>query len=363
MVNRRRSDQYQQIDGIEAGGVNDANQDDIDNTANTAIHNYCYYCGNCANYANCANCTNGWFNLSGNVDCKFLTFFLFYMMIFVLTFTSLNFIKYDQYALTRNKLGTVYKSPILTQGVYPLFPIYATVIFPSTLNEVNFKSTVFSDTGLQFVMQIWSCYELPKDNIYDIYNKFSNSYDLRVQSISKKTIKNLAAIFSVNDFLKNRTYIEKVIAEGVYMDLLNEMSVISPPEYFKITDIIFPQNIIDNSLQSAIALQNNQLQENQQYVQVVSADTAKIVASINAQTDKMLQNSVAESNKIISSSKYIFDKIIDSARSEGIKIATSSIGITGSLVIDFVNVISLIDNSLNKTILHNIGGSPVILNT
>jgi hypothetical protein len=212
-------------------------------------------------------------------------------------------------------------------------------------------------------MQIWACYELPKNNVYNIYNEFSNSYDLTVQSIAKKTIKNLAATFSVKDFLQNRTNIEKVIALGVYTDLLQEMSVYAPPKYFKITDIQFPSNILANSLQSALALQNVQLQENQQYVQVVIADTGKMVASINAQTNQIIQNSISESNKIIASGNYKSDSIIASARSEGIKNTISYIGgnPTSTTIANLINVMALIDNT-NKTILHDIG-SQVILNT
>lgn len=293
--------------------------------------------------------------------CKLGTGCSIFTILLIIFFSCLNFISYDQYALTRNRLGTVYETPVLTQGTYWLFPIYGTVIFPSTLVEVNFESTVFSDTGLEFILQIWSCYELPKDDIYDIYNKFSSSYDSRVQSISRKTIKNLAATFSITEFLQNRTKIEQVISIGVYNDLMSEMGVNAPTQYFKITDIQFPQNILNNSLNSALALQNNQLQQNQQEVQIVTADTAKMVASINAQTNQIIQNSVSESNQIIAYGSYKSDSIVASARSEGMKNTIAVVGLTGSSVIDFVNVMALIDNN-NKTIIHDVS-SQVILNT
>ncbi len=335
-----RRHQYQPIDGIEDGFNNN-----YENNQNRNI----------------GCCGSDDIVLTNNDICKYTGCCGIFTLLLLFIIWGLNFIPYNEYALTRNRLGTVYSTPVLTQGMYYLFPIYGTVIFPSTLIDVNFKSTVFSDTGLEFVMEIWSCYQLPKNNIYKIYNKFSNSYDLRVQSISKKTIKNLAATFSVSEFLQNRTKIERIIAKGVYDDLLVEMSVYAPTEYFKITDIKFPQNILDNSLQSALALQNVQLQENQQYVQVVIADTAKMVATINSQTNQILQNSISESNRIIASGNYESDRILTSARSEGIKKTVNYIGITENVIQEFVDVMALIDNN-NKTIFHDIG-SQIIVNT
>jgi hypothetical protein len=270
-------------------------------------------------------------------------------------------VSYNQYALERNRFGTVYKNPVLTQGVYVMFPIFGTVYFPSTLTEVHFNSTVFSDAGLEFIMEIQYYYKIPKNKVYDIYNKFSYSYDIRVESNSKKTIKNLAAMFSVTQFLQNRTGIEKTLAHGVYVDLVQEIGVISPPQYFKITNIIFPQNILDNSLKSAISLQKIQLQTNQQYVNVVIADTQLLVAEINANTTAILQNSVSDSNKIMTSVGYEYDNIINSARSSGIQRVSTALSFTGDLTDQFVQIMALYDNT-NKTIFKDMTNEVIINN-
>lgn len=287
--------------------------------------------------------------------CGILTFLI------IITLACLNFVAYDQYALERNRFGTVYKDPVLTQGAYVLFPIYRTVYFPSTLTKVHFNSTVFSDAGLEFIMEIQYYYKLRKDKVYDIYNKFSYSYDLRVESNSKKTIKNLAAMFSVTQFLQNRTGIEKTLAHGVYVDLVKEIGVISPPRYFKITNIIFPQNILDNSLKSAIALQKIQLQTNQQYVNVVIADTQLLIAEINANTTAILQNSVSDSNKIMTSAGYEYENIINSARSAGIQRVSTALSFTCELTDQFVQVMALYDNA-NKTIFRDMANEVIVNN-
>lgn len=49
-----------------------------------------------------------------------------------------------------------------------------------------------------------------------------------------------------------------------------------------------------------------------------------------------------------------FDEIITSTRSVGIKNTINVIGITGQLITNFINTITLLDK-FNKTILHNVG--------
>lgn len=293
--------------------------------------------------------------------CVLWSFFAILLFISIMFLISLNFVSYDECALEINKFGTVYESPVLTQGTYALFPIIGTVLFPATFQEVYFNSTVFSDTGLPFVLEIQYYYKLPTHDLYDIYNKFSYSYDSRVQSSSKKTIKNLAADFAVADFLQNRTFIEETFAKGIYEDLQNDIGVYAPEQYFKIINITFPPNIIDNSLNSALALQLTQIQQNQQAVDVVRADTAQMVADINAETNALLQNSVAKSNAValLGNNKYMM--IVDSTRGKGMDLVVKALGITNPPDLDeFIKYMGLLDN-VNKTIFR--GMDNVIVNT
>jgi hypothetical protein len=284
------------------------------------------------------------------IHCIIIGLLIFGFLLFLM---SLNFVAYNEYALIRNRLGTVYKDPVLKQGTYPLLPIYDITRFPATLIEVEFISAVFSDTGLQFTMNIMFYYRLPKENLYDIYNKFSLGFDSRIKSNSKKIIKNSAATFSVKEFLQDRTRIEQELAQRVHDDLLEQIGVIALPQYFKIIDIIFPTNIIANSLQSAIALQNNELQTNQQGVDVTIADTLQLVAEIFAQTDQIVANSVSESEMIINSADFEAEKIRNLARGQGIKNVVKDLQLSNKHINTFVDVMALYDND-NKTIFQHI---------
>ena len=306
-------------------------------------------------------------NLDGDIElseknglrfCGVLSIFMFVLIMIV---SSLNFVAYNEYGLARNRLGSVYSTPVYSQGTYLLFPIYTLEKFPAVNTEVHFNSSVFSDTGLEFDMEIQFYYYFPEKNVYKIYNEFSLSYNSIIDSRSKKTIKNLASLFSVTQFLQNRTGIEKTLANGVYNDLYDNIGVIAPKEYFKITNILFPANIIANSLNSAIAIQNIELQTNQQNVQVVVADTQLMVSRITANTTEVLQNSVSDSTKIKATADNFYQNIVNSARSKGIQNVINKINIPTNLVNDFVQVMALYDN-LNRTIINNVGGNVLINN-
>lgn len=266
---------------------------------------------------------------------------------------NLHQVSYDEYALSRNIFGSVYSTPVYSQGIYLLSPMYTLEKFPATNTEVYFVSSVFSDTGLEFDIEIQFYYYFPKNKVYKIYNEFSLNYNTVILSRSKKTVKNLASLFSVRQFLQNRTKIEQTLSVGVYEDLSSQIGVIAPTEYFKIKSITFPPNIIANSLNSAIAIQNIELQINQQNVRATIADTQLIVSKINANATKILTNSIADSKYIKATADNSYQNIINSARSNGLQIIIKSNNIPNNLLPDFIKLMSLYDNS-NKTIINGI---------
>ena len=302
----------------------------------------------------------GTITLTGKGCCALCVMSTLLAFLLIITLASLHFVGYNEYALVRNRLGTVYPIPVLTQGVHLLAPIFDTVYFPSTLQEVHFNSVVFSDSGVAFVMEIQYYYRLPKEHLYDIYNKFSNNYDSTVQRNSKKTIKNVAGDFSVSEFLGNRTDIEVALAKRVSSDLYHQTLVVADARYFKIVNISFPDNIVQNSLKSAIALQMNEIQLNQQHVNVVVADTQQLVSTIHAHATRIIENSVADSKALVMTATFEYDNIVASARSEGIRHVIDHLKIPDAYVTEFVQVMSLLDNEANKTIFKNMSSNIIV---
>jgi hypothetical protein len=125
---------------------------------------------------------------------------------------------------------------------------------------------------------------------------------------------------------------------------------------------VFPDNIIQYALQSAIALQNNQIATNQQEVDVYIANTQQQVAEINAQAKLLLQQSVFESSKIVSLAQYNYNNRVNSARGRGLANFMNKLGITNADDVDkFVDIVALIENT-NKTIFSGLNGVSMIIN-
>jgi hypothetical protein len=271
-------------------------------------------------------------------------------------------VAYDQYALEKFRFGAVSSTPVLDQGLYVLSPLYDLVYFPETYIKVSFVAPVFSDTGMEFDMETQAYCKILPENLYNMYNTFSNDYEQRIEYTMKNTIKNKASQFSVNDFLKNRPLIENITATNVYKDIKLTLGIICPESLFKITNIVFPDNIIQYALQSAIALQNNQIATNQQEVDVYIANTQQQVAEINAQAKLLLQQSVFESSKIVSLAQYNYNNRVNSARGRGLANFMNKLGITNADDVDkFVDIVALIENT-NKTIFSGLNGVSMIIN-
>lgn len=295
-------------------------------------------------------------------DCVCISFTAFFLFTLIWITASLNYVAYNQYALEKFRFGAVSPTPVLDQGVYILSPFYDLVYFPETYIKVAFVAPVFSDTGMEFDMAIQAYCKILPENLYDMYNTFSNDYEQRIEYTMKNTIKNKASQFSVNDFLKNRPLIENITATNVYTDIKTTLGIICPDSLFKITNIAFPDNIIQYALQSAIALQKNQIATNQQEVDVYIAQTSQQVAQILAQAKLILQQSIFDSAKIVAYAQYDYNNRVNSARGTGIANFLQKLGITSQDDVNsFIDVLALMENT-NKTVFSGINGVSMIIN-
>lgn len=286
---------------------------------------------------------------------------IFISISLILLFSSLNYVKYDQYALEKYRFGAVSSKPILSQGVYITTPFIDLVYFEETYIPFDFVAPVFSDTGMEFDMTILAYCKILPENLYRMYDMYSTDYKQRAEYTIKNAVKNKASLFSVNDFLTNRPLIENVTALKVFDDVKDIVGLICPISLFKITNIKFPDNIIQYALQSAIALQNNQIATNQQEVDVYIVNTNQQVAQINAESKLILQQSIYDSAKIVALAQYNYNNRVNSARGVGISNFAKKIGIDSSDMNEFIEVLALLENT-NKTIFSGLDGVSMIIN-
>ncbi len=266
---------------------------------------------------------------------------------------SYYYVSYDQYALRINKYHGVDLSKVYTEGRYFLTLDNYMVYFPSTYKPVKFVSNTFSDNGLEFDLDISFYYKIPKDNLPQIYDLYSTSYENKIQSNAKQVTKNIASTFSVEEFLTNRSYIEKSIGIEIEKQIWQTLNIYAPHDYFKIISIDFPDILISKSLDTAIALQNNEIAVLQQSVNLIKADTTQMISSIKAESNRILQYSQTQSNLITSNANSESTNILLTARTDGLELFCSGLNITHPDQINRINkIFSIIDNTNNITILN-----------
>lgn len=319
----------------------------------------------CSNFS-CKNSTS-WFGLDEEADEDFeANLFwryipaLLVISIVIITTVALSFwyVPYNNYALVRSTYTGVELNNVYGEGRYFITLDKQLVYFPSTYKEISFTSKTFAENGLEFDCFITFYYRLPKDKVGAIYDSYSTAYNTRVINNAKQIVKNVASKFSVDNFLNNRTYIETTMAYALEAYLRETVQVEAPNEYFKIVNIIFPKTLIDKSLETAIALQNNQIQLYQQEVNVIEADTNKLKAEIDAKTSRTLEYANNEANKIITNSQSESTRILLLTRSKGIDNVCNAIGITKSSDINrLTNIFAVMDNIYNFTMLNDVKGS------
>jgi hypothetical protein len=182
-----------------------------------------------------------------------------------------------------------------------------------------------------------------------------------VNTNARTTIKNVAATLHVNDYINDRAGVENKFATAVRAVLAKNVMVDAPIHLFKIGEIRLPESILDTSLESAIAIQNNEILQNTQEVVVIRAETNRMVAEIKAETESTLQFAVNDAERIVQQSKSYANQITLQSRGKGISQMLTDLGFQDSKYSnDIIEKLALLDNAGNTTVLGH--GTSVIVN-
>lgn len=264
------------------------------------------------------------------------------------------YVDYKHYALEVNNYHGVTSHETYGEGRY-FFTLDKKVIqFGSTFTEVDFTSSTFAGDGLEFELDVELYYRLPKDSVGEIYDKFATNYHDRVKKNAITTTKGIASTFSVDEFLSNRTYIEDTIAAALEVDLLATVGVDAPESFVKIVDMRFPALLITTSLDTALALQRNKVQEEQQTVDLIIAETNNQKAVIDVQTVQTGEFATNKATEIIATSEAEAIKILLVTRSDGVQSVFTAIGMTSPVEKNQLNrIFSVMDNPHDTTTMLN----------
>lgn len=279
-------------------------------------------------------------NALGGICCCLLTVFLIlFVPNLLITFPitlGLNwqYCEPNQWCFAQNRVsGSVDTSRVFSNGVHEIGTNYRFVSYPRWTQRLEFRTnedtSVFSMDGLEFFMDYDIFYQLDSDNLASIFADFNLAYEDILEQNMIASIKNTAPQFTTREFAMNRSLIQEAMVNNLNNDLMGNFVTIRP-NGLSILRIIFPPQIREVFLDTAIQTLRNQQAELQREVDLVVADTEEIISGINANTTIITLTAEAQSQTIVNNAESQSSNIIQQGRAEGISSFVNTTGITDS---------------------------------
>jgi SPFH domain / Band 7 family. len=269
------------------------------------------------------------------------------ILISILIPCSIKYVDYDKYALRVRIDKQIDYSYVYDQGVHVMSPGSTLAEFSSTYIRIDYLKSknshlrVFAESGLEFDIDIIFYFKLTPQNLPYVYKAYGYGYLSNIDSQAKAALKDVASMYSSDQFVKNRTDIESHMASKLN-EILEEKAYIKIEEPLVILlSIEFPESLDIKYLETTLEIQNNIQQEDQQKVALIVANTNTMLANITAQTEYLLKQSEYEASKTVESSKAAAEKIKMDAEGRGIKYATDKLNMTEDMVGKFIAVNSI----------------------
>jgi hypothetical protein len=281
------------------------------------------------------------------------------LIIVIPTILSFGYINYTQCGFVQDIYGVVDTSKVLPYGRYLIGPTKKIITFDALYNHVDLITQVFTDDGYQITIEISFWYKINSNTLAQTYNTYSTNYPYRILSIAQSLIKNNVTGYKIHDYIQRRENIEYSLGTLLQNKLFNDVFVDVPKRYFRILSIK-ADALFANSLISAIQQQNNSIQQNQQLVSVINADTIQMVAEINANANLILEYADTEAKQIVQISQNTLINKINEARSDGIELIIKTLNISNPTIKDeLIKILAYID--ANSTQIVPLGNN-IILN-
>lgn len=201
-----------------------------------------------------------------------------------------------------------------------------------------------TNEGISIGINIVFYYRLTDNILPNVYNKYNTNYGQLIVNMARSIIKNVASQYEVNDFITSHLEIGLHIANDLNQTIYKNVGIEVLSGNVFILNVIPPVSVTSQNLLSAIALQDNSAQMNQQIVDNIIATTANMVNLINANTSLAIQNANSEAIRIIENSKAQATNIILNAKADAIYNAVALLNITSAEGIrKFTELITMID--------------------
>jgi len=290
--------------------------------------------------------------------CAFCGFVVF-LTLMIMLITSFVYVEYDEYAFKKSTTtNKVDQSQVFDNGRYLWGFNHKKVAFPKLfqLQELNLSVSNVEGVSVNVAISFW--YRLPKEDLSKIYSTYGTNYETQLVSIARAAVRNTAVIFSVNQFLNNRTIVRDQIAQNVSI-ALEGMNIDCPAYTVQLNEIEFSATLLATHLNAAITLENNLKKEYEKEAAGIRAETDKLVEEYTANTTIVTRTAEANKTAEIETAQAKYDEIIAEARGIGLATTMEALGIVAEAEkARFLKLMAILDNSEARII--DLTGSAII---
>ena len=283
------------------------------------------------------------------LGCLIITILLTLIIVISISFS---YVDYNEYAFRRQKsVNKVNTNRVYKNGRYVLGPDFDMIYFPRDYQRVDFDKLSVSDSEEKtFSMDVSFYYRVKKDKLEELYDKFGTSFHSTIKSKAQSTIKNTAPLYSIEEYLNNRTDITTVLNNNV-TDELETIWIELEDSKLQLKRITLEDTTIDKYLDIAITTQENEQETYDQTATATRAETTRQVEEINTNATLLTAQATAEYDRIIAVAEAEADLVTSTARGEGIAVVIANLSLTNpSMRKTFIKLMAILDSEDVKLI-------------
>eukprot|EP01083_Nonionella_stella_P318167 1161658_1 len=224
------------------------------------------------------------------------------------------------------------------------FPNYTfpNCTFPNnTFQRQDLYVSIANTEGVMIDLNVSFWCRLPKANASRISSSYGENY---ANSVSRAVVRHTAVLFSVSQYLGNRTGVRHHIAES----LSHALSEIGNdcPSYMVRLEIGFTTTLLNVHLMAAVTLENNLQKEYQHQADEIRAETNRSVEEFLAQADNITRMAEAYKTAEVEAARVKYNESIAEARYNSSKKTMDALGIVNSTDIAmFLTLMGILDNT------------------
>eukprot|EP01006_Ploeotia_vitrea_P047917 TRINITY_DN67176_c11_g9_i1.p1 TRINITY_DN67176_c11_g9~~TRINITY_DN67176_c11_g9_i1.p1 ORF type:complete len:310 (-),score=13.40 TRINITY_DN67176_c11_g9_i1:258-1187(-) len=270
------------------------------------------------------------------------------LLLVILLPLSFQYVERNTWAFKRNSLtndvdtDTVYEAGRYFWGVGR-----GTVSFPSTFQHIEFVGkeglTVFTETGLELLLDVSFQYRLQRDNLDKLFSDFGRAYTAQIENVARASLRNEAPQFSIEQYITDRSAVVGTLHAGLAR-ALSEIYVDVPEDKFQLRRVVLPGQVRDKFLHTFVQNEINQEKAAKAKADLIRKQTEKIEREIRGNVTIIAKRAAAKASRMVQDERAVSVRRLEVAKANGVKNVIKQLNITNQKTAStFLKYMALLD--------------------